>query len=227
MQTINVGLAAATLDLAVAAPHAWSQDTKSLGGGTGTGKIMTREELRACLKRQDDLAAMVAKFEADRSAHEKEKGALLEAQQNLKGDRGDVQAAQGKVREINERSDKLSAAIADWNARMQAFEKENRSGPFADRERRRLMQEKRDLEDESAALEKARAEVGGGEAQAEARAYNERAEALQARTVAWNKRNQELADRSVKLTDERQFWAAECGSRRFTEQDEMAIRQGK
>lgn len=230
MQHTPARLAAALMGLTLALPMAWAQDnTKSLGGGAGTGKIMTLDELRVCLKRKDDLAAQVAKFEADRIQLDKDKAAILAENQELKGEKGDVQAAQGKVREINERQRAVADNVADWNARWMAFEKEGKTDPFADRQRRKLLQEKRDLEAENAALEAERAALSGGEASAAtaAKGYNERAEAQQRRTVEWNARNLRIAETSRKLADEREFWAAECGSRRYLEQDEAAIRQGK
>lgn len=229
MERIPASLAAALLGLTLALPQAWAQDsTKSLGGGAGTGRIMSRDELRACMKRQGDLAAQVAKFDADRVQLDQDKASILAETQALKGDQGDVQDSQAKVREINERQRVVAERMTDWNNRMAAFEKEGKTGPFADRQRRKLSQEKRELGAENEALEAERAATGDGSAATDAaKDYNKRALAQQTRTVEWNARNQRLAETSRKLADEREFWAAECGSRRFAEQDEIAIRQGK
>lgn len=56
---------------------------------------------------------------------------------------------------------------------------------------------------------------------------NAKVDALNARTAAWNMRNGAIAKRSEDLTQERDLWAAECGSRRYREDDEIAIQQGK
>jgi hypothetical protein len=50
---------------------------------------------------------------------------------------------------------------------------------------------------------------------------------VQARTVAYNERNKQLVKAGEDLQQERDLWAAECGSRRYREDDEIAIKQGK
>lgn len=198
---------------------------KSLGSGGGSGPVMTREELRTCLKQQARLTQSVAAFDSERSALEKEKAEILALQKAIDDARGGVQADAAKINDVNRRAEDLSRRVTDWNERWAAFEKEGRSGPFADRERRRLQQEQRAMNKEEADLNAEREALGGvGSGASE---VNAKVDALNARTAAWNMRNGAIAKRSEDLTQERDLWAAECGSRRYREDDEIAIQQGK
>lgn len=217
-------LALAALAGALALPLAASAQ-KSLGGGGGSGPIMTRDELRTCLKQQADLNVRVAAFERDREALAKEKDAILQTKAAIDAERGGVQADAAKINDLNARTEAVAKRIDEWNVRWQAFEKEARSGPIADRQRRQLLGEQRDLQEANAALEKERAALGG--VGAGASEVNAKVERLNARTVAWNDDNKRIVALNEKLTQERALWAGECGSRRYLEEDEVAIKAGK
>ncbi len=223
-------LAGATLAAAaalVAAPAlAQGGATGSTGAlGKGTGPIMTREELRTCLRLQDDLNRRRDALEAERKALETEKAAIQAENESLKGGRGDIQDANAKVQAVNARRAELATRIDDWNARWQEFEKSNRKGPIAERQRKKLLDEQRDLAKENDAID---AEQAGVQAPTgDAAAFNARAADLEQRTRAWNARNAKAADESIKLTDERELWTIECGNRRYLTDDEKAIRGGQ
>jgi uncharacterized protein (DUF3084 family) len=199
--------------------------TGSLGAGGGSGPVMTREELRTCLKQQAALKQMSETYEANKAQLAADREALLAESKALGGDLGDAQAAAAKVNELNERANAVAQRVNDWNERWQAFEKAKRTGPVADRQRRQLISEQRELEAENAALDAEREQLGGaGQGAAE---VNARSEALNARTVAWNDRNKALVDEGDKLAQERDLWASECGNRRYREDDEIAIQRGQ
>jgi chromosome segregation ATPase len=196
---------------------------KSLGGGSGSGPVMTREELRACLKQQDTLKVRVADYDQQRAALDKERADILQAKQAIDADRGGVQA--GKINDLNARAADVATRITEWNTRWQDFERLGRGGPTADRQRRQLLREQKELNEENAAIDKEReglSGVGGN-----AKEINVKLEALNARTVAWNDRQKVVVKMGEDVTQARDLWAAECGSRRYREDDEIAIRQGK
>ncbi|GAB4038706.1 MAG: hypothetical protein Fur0014_07700 [Rubrivivax sp.] len=199
--------------------------TGALGGGAGAGPIMTRDELRACLKSQAELKTRVADYEAQKAAAEKEKADIVAATQALAEEKAKLSAAASKVKDENTRAANLAQRVDEWNERWQAFEKAQKAGPMADRERKRLLDEQKALQREQDEL-KAAAAGGGGEAGV-ASAFNQKVEALNARTVAYNNRNKELVKLGEDLQQERDLWAGECGNRRFREEDEIAIKQGK
>jgi hypothetical protein len=202
--------------------------TGSLGGGSGAGPVMTRDELRACLKNQAELKQRVADYEAQKLAADKEKAEILAENQKLVAEKGQLSSAAGKVKDENARNAELAKRVEDWNTRWAEFEKANKAGPMADRERKRLLDEQKALAREQDAAKAAAAGGGAGGAETSAaQQFNAKAEAVQARTVAYNKRNDQLVKAGEDLAQERDLWAGECGNRRFREEDEIAIKQGK
>lgn len=198
---------------------------KSLGGSAGSGPIMSREELRQCLKQQKALASAVEKFEKEKLDLELEKTEVLRNKQAVDAESGSVKADAAKISDVNTRTEALSKRVGEWNERWQAFEKANRSGPVADRERRRLLTEKRAMEEEEKALTDERG--GLGDTGSGASQVNAKVDALNARTLAWNERNKRVAKMGEDLAQERDLWASECGNRRYREDDEIAIRNGQ
>jgi chromosome segregation ATPase len=168
---------------------------------------------------------MVEQYEKDKADLEREKGEILATQQAIDAERGGVQADAAQINDINARTEALSRRIAEWNERWDAFEKANRSGPLVERQRKRLLDEKREMEREEKELEAARGGFGG--TGSGAAAVNAKVDALNARTVAWNQRNNGMVKRGEDLAQERDLWASECGSRRYREDDEIAIRNGQ
>ena len=215
------------LGLLLVLPTASAQESsKSLGGGTARGSVMTRDELRACMKQQAALKERTVRYDAERVVLDKDKAALVADNDALKAERGDIQQSAASVADYNARQTDLSARIEDWNRRVQEFESENRTGPIADRKRRKLKEEQRELDQENEALQAERGKIGGGSTAA-AQDYNARADVLQKRATEWNTRNAALAETSRKLVADREFWADECGNRRYREDDEKAILQGQ
>jgi hypothetical protein len=198
---------------------------KSLGAGSGSGPVMTREELRTCLKQQVALKERVELFERDTGSLEREKADILVAQKALDAERGGVVADANKISAVNARAADLSKRIDEWNERWQAFEKEGRTGPFADRQRRKLLDEQREMKAEEADLAAERDKLSG--ISGSSTELNAKVDSLNQRTAAWNTRNGQMAKRSDDLAQARDLWAAECGSRRYREDDEIAIKQGK
>jgi hypothetical protein len=214
----------------VPAPALAQGKTGSLGGGAGSGPVMTRDELRACFKSQAELKQRVTDYEAMKAAADKDKAAILADNQALVAEKAQLAATAGKVNEENARNANLAQRVEDWKARWEAFEKSGRAGPMADRERKKLLDEQRALERENDAARAAAAGgggVSGGSETSAAAKFNAKADAVSARTVAYNERNKQLVKMGEDLQQERDLWAGECGSRRFREEDEIAIKQGK
>ena len=199
--------------------------TGSLGSGSGSGPVMTRDELRACIKQQAALKTMSDSYEAKKAQLDADRQSLLEETKAVRGDLGDASEQAAKVNELNRRTAEVAERVNDWNARWTEFQASKRSGPIVDRQRRQLIQEQKDLKAENDALDAEREQLGGtGAGASEA---NARSDALNARTVAWNDRNKALVTEGETLAQERDLWASECGNRRYREDDEIAIRQGK
>lgn len=198
---------------------------KSLGGGQGSGPVMSRDELRACLQQQQALGTMVAAYDKDKAASDREKAELLRIQQAIEAERSGLRVDAAKINDVNARSADFSRRVADWNKRWQELEESGRTGTMADSDRKALIEEKRRFDEEREALQREQATVGAG--MQDAVAMNARVDALNQRSAAWNERNKLLAQRGEDLLLERDLWTSECGNRRYREDDEKAIRSGK
>jgi len=198
--------------------------TLSLGGGTGSGKLLTRDELRTCLANQDTLAKRRADVEAARGPLDKEKEDLVKEQEALKGEREKVDAARQAVAELNARYKEHADKVQKWNERAKAAQEA--SGKAAEKERDALDRERVDLQRNQAALEADRAKLGDGAQQA-VNAFNTRAQALDQKVADWNQRNAALSELAQAVNRDRDTWTADCADRRYREDDEAAIRKGQ
>ena len=228
-------LAAASLLLALAATLAAAQTApakpgakpagKTLGGkAAGGGKLMTRDELRTCLKRLDDVNQSAKDIEALRPQLDREREELRVSGEALKTERAEV--------------DRLLASVREWETRMrahaveiEAFNKRSAAVQEAPRNQQEKMLE--DLKGEREQLQRAREALSADEAklvpvyQSSAKTYNERATARDAKVGEWNTRNTGAVDASVKQQEGRALWLNECANRPYQEDDEKAIKAGK
>jgi len=221
--------------LAVAASVAAAQTTpakpsgktaaKTLNGkAAGNGKLMTRDELRSCLKRLDDLNQGGKDVDALRPALDRERDELKATGEALKTERVEVDRQAADVKQWNDRTRALGAEIEDFN---------KRSGAVQDAPRDQQPKLAEDLKSDRERLQKSREALAADEArlvptyQSTAKAYNERALARDAKVEDWNKRNAAAGDASVKQQEERALWLNECANRPYREDDEKAIKAGK
>jgi ribosomal protein L16 Arg81 hydroxylase len=199
--------------------------TKSLGGkGVPSGKMLTREELRTCLKQLDDVNAAGKDLQQRRTALDGEKDELVNSGEALKAMRAEVETKLAAVREWEGRMRAHAAEIETFNQRTKAAEAAPR------KEREELAKA---LEADRERLNQVRASLTGDEArlvpayESGVRSYNERALARDAVVADWNARNKALNDSSTKVEDNRTVWLTECANRPYREDDEIAIKSGK
>jgi chromosome segregation ATPase len=198
---------------------------KTLGGkSSGSGKLMTRDELRACLKRLDDLNQSVKDLEAMRPTLDRERDELKAAGEALKSERAELDRQLIPVREWE---GKVRAQTAD----IEAFNKRNDALAEAPRNQQpKLVQE---LKVERDRLEQVRESLVTEEAKlvpvykANVAAHNERVTARDAKVTDWNARNTAAVDTSAKHQEARALWLNECANRPYFEDDEKAIKAGK
>jgi chromosome segregation ATPase len=225
----------ACLALAFAAALAWAQSPtaksgakpagKTLGGKAPSGgKLMTRDELRSCLKRLEEVNARIKEIDAQRQLLDRERSELSTAGDVLLAERANL--------------DRQLTAVREWEARAraQAVEVENFNKRSAEMQAApRSQQEKlaKELATDRERLEKSRDTLAADEARlvpsyrAAAATYNERALARDARVTDWNARNGATVDASVKQQEDRALWLNECANRPYLEDDETAIKAGK
>ena len=198
---------------------------KTLSGkAAGGGKLMTRDELRTCLKRLDDVNLSAKDLEALRPALDRDRDELKAAGETLKTERAALDAQLVVVREWEGKVRAHAAEIETYNTRSNAVKDAPRG------QQDKIAEE---LKVERERLQKARETLAVDEAklvpmyQSSAKTYNERAVARDAKVTDWNARNTAAVDASVKQQEARALWLNECANRPYLEDDEKAIKSGK
>jgi hypothetical protein len=198
---------------------------KTLGGKTaGGGKLMTRDELRSCLKRLDDINQDGKNIDAQRPQLDREREEIKASGELLKAERAEV--------------DRQLVAVREWETRVRAHGVEvesfnNRSAAAADAPRNQQEKLAEELKSDRERLQRSREVLATEEAtlvpayKNAATAYNERATARDAKVVDWNQRNGAAVDATVKQQEARALWLNECANRPYLEDDEKAIKAGK
>jgi chromosome segregation ATPase len=200
-------------------------EAKTLGGkGLASGKLLTRDELRQCLKRLDDINAGSKPIETSRTALDAERAELAKAGEALKVEREEI--------------DRKLAAVREWEARVRthrdaidAYNKKSATLADAPKDKKEALQA--ELGAESARLGTAQAALATDEArlvpayQDAVRVYNVKAEARDAKVGDWNARNSAANEASKKHEDARLSWLDECANRPYREDDEIAIKKEK
>jgi predicted nucleic acid-binding Zn-ribbon protein len=213
--------------LVALAPAASAQGAgnKSIGTAKG-GKLLSREELRACLAQQKDLAARKPELESERSALDRERDELTKIDESLKGDEAAMQKLAQSAEDIARRTTALQQQIADYNDRAAKFQTAQPSGPTGDRQRRALDNDKAAIDKATAQLETDRAAIGPN-AEQMAKTYRARADTRNQAAEAWNMRNRELTRKAQALELDQESFKTDCEGKSYREDDEKAILSGK
>ncbi|MEK8032681.1 hypothetical protein AACH06_17820 [Ideonella sp. DXS29W] len=220
------GVLAAVLFATVQVPALAQSDSKTLTGKTGTGKVMTRDELRACMKQQAELATRKTDLEARQTKVNAERDEIQKETDAIKAEQAALSSRKGDVDALNAKMNAFSAKVKDLQARQDELEKSGRSGPSAERERRKMEKEAAEIKKEEAELNAESEKFRSGSNDAVDK-LNARVDAQQKLAQSWNDRNKALAKEQQAHEDDRIAWLDNCGNRRFKEDDEKAIKAGK
>lgn len=203
-----------------------SGKTATLGAARPGGKLLSFDELSACLKQRDDLSRRRPQIEEQRAALERERAELQQIDGSLNAERAKVEQIEQTATDLAKRMKEQSQRIADFNERAAKLETDKPSGPSGDRQRRALERDKAALDKTAAELEAERAALGP-QAEQLIKTYqsrvaqrNQAAEDLNARSATLNKT---VAAHDTELAD----WKADCEGRPYREDDEKLIRSGK
>jgi chromosome segregation ATPase len=217
------GLAFALLASTVAAQ---APGTKAMGTPKAGGKLLSREELRACLAQQKDLGVRRPALESDRARLDRERVELQQVDAALKSERESIEQLAQSAAEFGKRSKALSAQTADFNERVTRFGTANLSGPTAERQRRSLDRERIELDKSAQALEAERAAFGPA-AEQKAKAFDARLAARDQAAGDWNARNAQLTRSVQNFEVDLENWKIDCEGRSYREDDEKAILSGQ
>lgn len=210
---------AATTAPALAKPNA-------LGAGNSKDPLLTRDELRVCLKDEENVRLALADVDGARVLLDKDRVVLDTDRETLKAERAPIDKMQAQAVDFGVRSKAFTERAADFQRRANEFKESGLRGEKADTAREALVQEQTRLETERLALEAERVRLKTESAEVIG-AYNTKAQALEGRVTEWNGRNGALNARVKTLETQRQTWIDTCADRRFREDDEKAIRSGK
>lgn len=207
--------------------------TLSLGGASAPADgaprrgLLDRDELRVCLKEETVIRTRLEEAEKLRVALSAEKAPIEADRLLLKQER---EALDGRQRTAN---DELSAKfkaygarVEGWNKRVAEFNESKKTGAAADRERKALDEERAAFDKERPLLEADKVTVVASLTD-DVKVFNERAVKIDARSADWNRRNNEANDANQASEGDRKTWIATCANRRYREEDETAVRQGK
>jgi chromosome segregation ATPase len=222
---LSLAAAVAVAQTAPLAKPGGKSAAKTLGGkAAGTGKLMTRDELRACLKRLDDINLSAKEVEAQRPQLDSERDELKVSGDALKAERAEVDRKLVDVRDWETKVRALGTDIDSFN---------KRSAELKDAPRNQQEKLAEDLKADRERLQKTREGLAVQEAavvpvyQDAVKTYNERATARDARVADWNQRNKAAVDASATHQEARALWLNECANRPYREDDEKAIKAGK
>jgi chromosome segregation ATPase len=203
--------------------------TKSLGGTdvANSGPVLTRDELRACLSERETIAKRLEALEAARPALDDERKAIEVDREGVKVARDAMEAQRAKSESLSARFNEHKVKLAEFNKAMADFNASDpRPGPESERRRIGLSKQSKELND---ALVVLRADAAALETEAKSvvDVYNAKVTALNERADAWNQRNAELNRTRDKIKADDTAWISNCSDRRYREDDEIAIRNGK
>ncbi len=213
---------------AAAATAAKANATKAnaLGSGVAGGALLTRDELRSCLKQEETIRTRIAEQEALREPLAAEKAAIGVDQQVVRDERVNIETFRKVADELGVRLKAYSTRVEALNARVAEFNASKRSGAPAERERVAMNTEQAALVTERTELEAERARLST-QSEEIIRGYNAKANALELKVTDWNERNAKWADRTNAVEADRKGWLSNCSDRRYREDDETAIRKEK
>ena len=226
-------LRASALVLTLCAGVAGAQTTpaggkvSSLGNAGAKATVMSRDELRACLKQQAELkgrsdealtkrAALDTErkqLEVDNEALKVERDALVKKADQIAADNNAKVAAHAeRVSKFNEKMDQLNAAM--------------KRGDNVDRRRQLLEREGADIQKTSDDLNAQNVAVQASLAE-DQKGLNAKFSAFEARIADWNQRNKAMDSVAAVYDDDMTSWKTRCGGRNYRESDFEAIRAGK
>ncbi len=206
------------------------EKTATLGGGNAaaaaTQPILSRDELRACLKQEESIRTRLAEHQARRAPIDEARQGISAQQEALRNERAQVDTVAAKVQAFRAKMEAHAARVAKWNTDAESYNARPPAGSVGERERQRINTERTALQTAQTELEAERKTMTEENEKVVA-AFNVKAKEVEAAVAAWNERNQAWNDAGLRLEDERKGWVSSCADRRYREDDENAIRAGK
>ena len=201
----------------------------TLGGGEAVRsgeRVMTREELRACLNRSDELVNRRQEIERDDALIEQQRKVLSDEAEALKAEQSALRAeGERQQAAFKERADRLTAQVNEFRDRTS----EDKRGQGRVQSRSQLAEIERErvkLDTDIKALNADR-DVLVKELEERSAAFTAKLASRDERASAYNERIRAQRARVTAHESDADTWRRECGNRPYREDDEKAIRAGK
>lgn len=201
---------------------------KTLGGDKPAkgGTMLTRDELRACLKEQQAQAAQVADLEKRRAEIATEAEAVRQQKDTVQAERDAFATMAAQVQAFKEKVKAHGERVALYNERTKAFKENPPRGADAERERGQLEAEGEAVAQADTAIKTEAAQWTAKVEPARA-ALTEHTQSQQAAANAAIEHNR-VFNEAVKAQEEQlAAWKQRCGNRPYREADEKAVRAEK
>ncbi|MCO5976235.1 hypothetical protein [Ideonella oryzae] len=215
--------------LALCAGSALAADNgkiNTLGNASTKAPIMSREELRACLKQQDALKARAEDGKTKRTQLDVERKQLEADKDAIAAEHAALAARIEKVAsDFNAKVAEQSKTVEEFNAKMDAMNKAAAKGDNVDRQRQKLEREGKAIQQASDDLN-AQNKTLNDQIAADKAAFDTKNTAFQARADDWNARNRTMDTTAAEYDMDLDAWKKQCGGRNYREIDEKVIRSG-
>jgi predicted nucleic acid-binding Zn-ribbon protein len=200
---------------------------KSLTGqAPGKGALMSRDELRACLKDQAAQKLRGDELEKRRTEVSTEADTARRLKDEAQAERDAYQAQANQAQAFKDKARTHGERVELYNKRFAEFQASPPVGAGAERERGQLEAEGDALAKADAALKAEGAQLNARLEQGRA-AVNQRIQVQQAAAAAASERSKafdaEVAAFNTQVSD----WRQRCGDRPYREADEKAVRAGQ
>lgn len=193
------------------------------GKAPANGKLMSFNELKACIVQQEELKVRRTNLEAQRAQLDQERVGIEKETAALKADRDVLTKRNDDVRAYNEKLKAFSARVDSLNERVEQIKDGSLTGRNLERRQRELAKERAELEAEDVQNKAEGARLSGSMEEFVAK-LNARASEQERKANDWNARSKQLDNANVTYEDNRVDWRASCGDRRYREDDEKLIR---
>jgi hypothetical protein len=205
-----------------AAKPAASQAPATLGGK----KIMTREELRVCLQRNDDLKARAKELDDQAAVINGERPQIEQSLEAIRAERAGLEARAANIRAFQPRMVAYGQKVEAFNKRMGELNGKDRLTSTEGRQLEELRKQLPELDAERKALNDERDRLLDGYEDS-VKAFAAKAKATEDRAAEWNQRKTKHTQDTEDLAAASADWRRECADRPYREDDEKAIRAGK
>lgn len=200
---VRISVCASALAATFAANHAFAQAPGR------TDKIMTRDELRACMKLEQTNKTVAAEILQEQDAFKRDQEAIKAEQAGVATANDDIRARSAAI--AAER-DAMSARVSELAA-MAESAKTDAEKAHVEAQRTKLIEGNRLLEQNIDSFNRTQ------------QAQRDRVDALNQRIDPINQRNRTINARVEPHQKQAATWRDLCGNRRFREEDEIVIRK--